>query len=195
MSGPEQKSRRKRGRPPAQQPRHHRLDFRVGDHLRQTLEASAARSGRSISAEIDYLLSRALTNDQLIFGLYGGPPHIRKAMEAIAHVFSTLEMETGRKAFGPDGDPWLHAQAWRALSLWFTSTRPPGEAKPPEDLTSDQYNPRPAPAEYIKEIGRLTMARRLSRAETPFTLSDLQEERELLAQRLAAGSSKQEKPK
>src|ERR1700747_3098674 len=121
--------RRSRGRPP--KPEHERrrgnLTFRVRDHLRLDLERIAAEEGRSISEVIEHRLERSFIEDLILYGEHG-PPHIRHPVKMIARVLSSLEMLTARKAFGPDGDPWLHEQAWKAVRFWFAATRPPGKA-------------------------------------------------------------------
>ncbi|MBV9201240.1 MAG: hypothetical protein JO320_03300 [Alphaproteobacteria bacterium] len=105
---------------------------------RADLQRVAAEQGRSIRDEIERRLERSLIDDLIMYGEHG-PAHIRQAVQTIASVFSSLEMMSGRKAFGPDGDPWLHEQAWKALNLWFGASRPPGEAVPPKQLPKPAY--------------------------------------------------------
>src|SRR5579884_3138595 len=105
---------------------------------RADLQRMAAEQGRSVRDEIERRLERSLIDDLIMYGEHG-PAHIRQAIQVIANVFSSLEMMSGRKAFGPDGDPWLHEQAWKALNLWFGATRPPGEAVPPKELPKPAY--------------------------------------------------------
>jgi len=152
--------RRNRGRPPKPEYERRRgnLTFRVRDHLRLDLERIAAEEGRSISEVIEHRLERSFVEDLILYGEHG-PPHIRHAMQTIARVLSSLEMLTGRKAFGSDGDPWLHEQAWKAVSFWFAATRPPGKVRPPRKLPSDPYLRKP-PDVSIEVIGEVVMAQK-----------------------------------
>jgi len=173
--------RRNRGRPP--KPEHERrranLTFRVRDHLRQDLERLAAEEGRSISEVIEHRLERSFVEDLILYGEHG-PPHIRQAVQTIARVLSSLEMLTGRKALGPDGDPWLHEQAWKAVSLWFASTRPLGKIRRPRKLPDDPYLKRP-PDIPVEMIGEVVMARqKIAEQLGPPNLEELRGLREAL---------------
>jgi hypothetical protein len=107
----------------------------------------ASRSGRSLSEEIEHRLERSLAEEVLLYGIQD-PMVFLNAVNTITIVLASLERQTGRKAFGPEGDPWLHDQAWSALSTWFAATRPPGEAKPPVQLARSPYR-----AEVCRKAG------------------------------------------
>lgn len=155
--------KRRRGRPPKpeHEKRRRNLTFRVRAHLRYRLELAAARDGRSLSEEIEHRLERSLNEEIRFFGI-PDPEPLRRAIDMIAMVFSSLEAQTNRKAFGPDGDPWLHEQAWNALCIWFAATRPPGEARPPVRLSRNPYLRKPPPKSLINAIGHLAMMSQLT---------------------------------
>jgi len=131
------------------------LDIRLPH--RADLQRVAAEQGHSLKEEIERRLERSFIDDLILYGEHG-PAHIRQAVQVIASVFSSLEMMRGRRAFGPDGDPWLHEQAWKALNLWFAATRPPGEAHAPEQLPAPAYRRN---RREMEALGLELMAQRL----------------------------------
>ena len=169
---------RGRGRPP--KPEHERrrgnLTFRVRDQLRYRLEASAKREGRSTSEEIEQRLEQPLNEEMLLFGLED-PSRFHHAIQTITMVLSSLERETGRKAFGPNGDPWLHEQAWKAVSTWFAATQPPGKVVRPAGLSPNRYAKLPPPKAVLDVLGSIAMARRLTE---PRDIPDLADFKALL---------------
>jgi hypothetical protein len=158
-----EQSTRGRGRPP--KPEHERrrgnLTFRVRDRLRYRLEAYAKRDGRSLSEEIEQRLERSLNEEMLLFGLED-PSRFRHAIQTITMVLSGLELQTGRKAFGPNGDPWLHEQAWKAVSTWFAATQPPGEVVRPAGLSPNRYAKAPPPKVVLNALGSFEMTSKLT---------------------------------
>ena len=179
-----------RGRPakPETQRKRRNLTFRVRDYLRADLERIAAEEGRSISEVIEHRLERSFIEDLILYGEHG-PPHIRQAVQTIARVLSSLELLTGRKALGPDGDPWLHEQAWRAVNLWFAATRPPGRTRAPRKLPDDPYLKRP-PDIPIEAIGEVVMARQqIAEQLGPANLEEIRALREAL-ERASKGETK-----
>jgi hypothetical protein len=165
-------SKRKRGRPPKPEGERRRgnLTFRVRAHLRYLLQLRADRSGRSLSEEIEYRLERSLAEEVLLYGIQD-PMIFLNAVNAITIVLASLERQTGRKAFGPDGDPWLHEQAWSALSTWFAATRPPGDAVPPVRLARSPYR-KTVPKSVINVLGSIAMERKLTDPGGPPDLED-----------------------
>jgi hypothetical protein len=157
-----EQTRPRRGRPP--KPEHERrranLTFRIRDDVRYRLAVYAVQAGRSISEEIERRLEQSLNEELILYGV-GDPAALRQALFTIALVLSGLERQTGRKAFGPDGDPWLHEQAWKALSIWFAATRPPGEAQPPAKLSRGRYLKRPPPRSLMNTLGHAAMTQQL----------------------------------
>ena len=153
----QQSGTKRRGRPPKPEQERKRgyLAFRARDHLRDDLRRRAEREGRSISEEIEHRLERSLYEEEL----FGDAVHVRLVVQNIGRIFHELELLTGRRAFGPHGDPWLHQQAWEALSRWFAATRPAGEIQAPSAL-SDAYEPRP-PDTLISALGDLVMTAEL----------------------------------
>jgi hypothetical protein len=152
------------------------LTFRVRAQLRYQLQLRAERSGRSLSEEIEYRLERSLAEDVLLYGIQD-PVVFLNAINTITIVLAGLEQQTGRKAFGPDGDPWLHDQAWSALSTWFAATRPPGAAVPPAQLSPVHYRGKSPPKSVINALGSLAMANKLT---DPRGLPDLEEFRAMI---------------
>jgi hypothetical protein len=167
----------RRGRPakPDAQRKRSNLTFRVRAHLRYLLQLRADREGRSLSEEIEYRLERSLAEEVLLYGIQD-PMVFLNAVNTITIVLASLERQTGRKAFGPDGDPWLHEQAWSALSAWFAATRPPGDAKPPVQLARSPYR-KAVPKAVINVLGSIAMERNLT---DPGGLPDLKDFRALI---------------
>jgi hypothetical protein len=153
-----------RGRPakPEAQRKRSNLTFRVREHLRYLLQLAANRSGRSLSEEIEHRLERSLSEEVLLYGIQD-PIIFLNAVNTITIVLASLERQTGRKAFGPDGDPWLHEQAWSALSTWFAATRPAGAAVAPAQLSRGHYRGKSPPKSVINALGSLVMASELTR--------------------------------
>jgi len=147
--------RKPRGRPPkpAEERKRGYLSFRVTDALREELRQRAAREGRSISEEVEFRLMRSIYEDDL----FGDNIYLRRTIQNIGRVIYDIERLTGRRAFGPTGDPWAHQQAWEALSRWFAETRPPGDVVPPQTLGDAAAYPARPPEQLIQSIGDLLM--------------------------------------
>jgi len=169
---------KRRGRPPKPEGEKRRgnLTFRVRAHLRYLLQLRANRSGRSLSEEIEYRLERSLAEEVLLYGVQD-PLIFLNATNMITIVLASLERQTGRKTFGPDGDPWLHGQAWAALSTWFAATRPPGDAVPPARLEGSLYRGKSPPKSVINVLGSIAMTSELTH---PGGVPDLEDFRALI---------------
>jgi hypothetical protein len=135
------------------------------------LQLAANRSGRSLSEEIENRLERSLSEENLLYGIQD-PAIFLNAVNTITVTLASLERQTGRKAFGPDGDPWLHEQAWSAVSTWFTATRPPGDAVPPARLARNRYGGKSPPKSVINVLGSIAMTNELTRPGGPPDLDD-----------------------
>lgn len=170
-----------RGRPakPEAQRKRSNLTFRVRTQLRDLLQLHANRSGRSLSEEIEHRLERSLSEEVLLYGVQD-PMAFLNAINTITIVLASLERQTGRKAFGPEGDAWLHEQAWSALSTWFAATRPPGAAVPPAQLARSHYRGKSPPKSVVNALGSLVMASELTRPGGPPDLDDFRGLVELL---------------
>ena len=113
----------------------------------------------------------------LLFGLED-PSRFHHAIQTITMVLSSLERETGRKAFGPNGDPWLHEQAWKAVSTWFAAESSPlAKWSVPAGLSPNRYAKLPPPKAVLDVLGSIAMARRLTE---PRDIPDLADFKALL---------------
>jgi hypothetical protein len=168
-----EKPAQRRGRPPQPESERRRsnLTFRVRAHLRHLLQLRADHSGRSLSEEIEHRLERSLSEEVLLYGVQD-PVIFLNAVNMITIVLASLERQTGRKAFGPDGDPWLHEQAWSALNTWFAATRPPGDSVPPSRLSRSYYRAKSPPKSVINVLGSIAMTHQLSDPGGPPDLED-----------------------
>jgi hypothetical protein len=121
-----------RPRKPPAKVRRATFKFRVTDRLRDQLAGAAGAEGRSISEEIEHRLARTFREDALL----GGSLHLRMMAQDVGNVLCIFEMITGRRAFGPGADRWLHQQVENAFGDWFDRTRPPGQPQVPEAITA-----------------------------------------------------------
>jgi hypothetical protein len=171
----------KRGRPakPEAERKRSNLTFRVRTQQRYRLQLSANREGRSLSEEIEHRLEKSLSEEVLLYGIQD-PTVFLNAVNTITIVLASLERQTGRKAFGPDADPWLHEQAWSALSTWFAATRPPGAAVPPAQLSRGHYREKSPPKSVINALGSAVMVSELTRPGGSPDLGDFRALVELL---------------
>ena len=106
------------------------VSFRPGDRLRADLTSAAQEKSRPLGQEITERLTHSFGVEIDLFH-EPAPHYLRRAAEQLMTTLFNLERITGRRVFGPQGDPWLHRQAWQAFATWFAATRPPGTAVPP----------------------------------------------------------------
>jgi hypothetical protein len=119
-----------RSRKPPARLRRHTFTFRITSGLRARLSAAAAAEGRSVSETIEHRLEQSLQADELL-GVDGN--RLRRLGHAAGALLQSLELMTGRTAFGPEGHPWLHNMVWETFNVLFDATRPPGDRAAPED--------------------------------------------------------------
>jgi hypothetical protein len=133
-------TRRGPGRPrkPPAKLRRATIKFRVTDRLRDRLAAAAAAEGRPISEEVEYRLARTFRDDLLL----GEGLHLRLICQDVSNALRMLEMVTGRRAFGRDGDRWMHEQVENAFADWFDRTRPKGERRVPDAIAALDGDPQ-----------------------------------------------------
>ena len=99
------------------------LKVRMREQLRARLEQEANHKRVSLNFEIVARLEGTFARELLGWDEYA-EPDIRQAMQTFGRTLASLEHLTGRKAFGPDGDPWLHRQVEKVFGAWLEATRP-----------------------------------------------------------------------
>ena len=140
------------------------IPVRLPSSLRARLADSAAARQVSLDEEILLRLFEA------IFEETQHPPggsHVRALADAVTRTLYALEDLTGRKSFGKDGDAWLHEQAWTAINLLFSATRPPGEAVPPPAVVAEVVYRRHPNLMPLESIGENAMLRTLNEGGKP----------------------------
>jgi predicted HicB family RNase H-like nuclease len=135
------------------------IPVRLPSSLRARLADSAARRQVSLEEEILLRLLESIFEEAQ---RTPGGAHIRAAADAITRTLYALEDLTGRKSFGQDGDAWLHEQAWTAINLLFSATRPPGEAVPPRGVIAEAIYQRHPILMPLENFGENTMLRTLN---------------------------------
>ena len=101
------------------------LSTRIREDTRNSLEAAAKHSGRSLSQEIEYRLRRSFDEDKRIFELFGGRRNYA-VLRLVADVMQTIY-----NPFRPDADwlddPYQFDQLVTAVASVLEAVRPPGD--------------------------------------------------------------------
>ncbi|MGC8536966.1 MAG: hypothetical protein ACP5QR_15810 [Rhizomicrobium sp.] len=169
------------------------LSTRIGADTRKAIEVAAKRSGRTLSAEIEYRLRRSFDEDDSLIDRMGGRRTyalLRLVAEAIKATGQVSFFQEHRKIAQDDDwllDPYTYDQAVKAIETVLEMVRPPGERERKRPIPTDMH---PWVTHVIENsgqsyaLGQLVPIAHQSGELSP--LSEYKNESSRLAERIAA---------
>lgn len=169
------------------------LSTRIGADTRKAIESAAKRSGRTLSAEIEFRLRRSFDEDESLTDRFGGRRTyalLRLVGEAIKATGSLSFFKEHRKIAQDDDwllDPYTYDQATKSVETVLEMVRPPGERERKRPIPPDMH---PVMKHVIENSGQsYALGKLVPVANSSGELSPLSEpttESGRLAERIAA---------
>ena len=121
---------------------------RITPELRAALEREAARSGRSLSQEIERRLTDSMSKAET---RKWGPPRTESMMFFLAQLIDSIESETGQRWID---DPFTFQAVYFGLNLIFSMLKPDGDVVPPNRIKAAFEASRAAEEKRAEMLGR-----------------------------------------